>query len=135
MKWRSLLTSLGHEPVFPASLLQTGDVSRKELSVQLSRWVKSGHLIQLRRGVYTIAKPYRKIEPHPFDGHRELGDKLHVAGDLVVGDPLDGAAFSRTLFQTGFPRLFDNAAVDPIDIRFSFQIIIPTEEDILAVRR
>ncbi len=66
MKWRELLSSLGHEPVFSASLLQTGDVSRKELSVQLSRWVRSGRLIQLRRGVYTIARPYRKIEPHPF---------------------------------------------------------------------
>ena len=66
MKWRDLLTSLGREPVFSASLLQAGDVSRKELSVQLSRWVKSGHLIQLRRGVYAIARPYRKTEPHPF---------------------------------------------------------------------
>jgi len=66
MKWRDLLTSLGREPVFSASLLQTGDVTRKELSVQLSRWVKSGHLIQLRRGVYAIARPYRKTEPHPF---------------------------------------------------------------------
>jgi len=66
MKWRDLLSSLGHEPVFSASLLQTGDVSRKELSVQLSRWVRSGRLIQLRRGIYVIAKPYRKTEPHPF---------------------------------------------------------------------
>ena len=66
MKWRELLSSLGHEPVFSASLLQTGDVGRKELSVQLSRWVRSGRLVQLRRGVYMIARPYRKIEPHPF---------------------------------------------------------------------
>ena len=66
MKWRDLLASLGREPVLSASLLQTGDVSRKELSVQLSRWVRSGRLIQLRRGVYAIAKPYRKTEPHPF---------------------------------------------------------------------
>lgn len=66
MKWRDLLASLGREPLFSASLLQTGDVTRKELSVQLSRWVKSGHLIQLRRGVYAIARPYRMIEPHPF---------------------------------------------------------------------
>jgi predicted transcriptional regulator of viral defense system len=66
MKWRDFLASLGHEPVFSASLLQTGEVSRKELSVQLSRWVKAGRLIQLRRGVYAIAQPYRQNEPHPF---------------------------------------------------------------------
>ncbi|MFH0777964.1 MAG: type IV toxin-antitoxin system AbiEi family antitoxin domain-containing protein [Candidatus Eisenbacteria bacterium] len=66
MKWRDLLASLGGEPVFSASLLQTGDVNRRELSVQLSRWVRSGRLIQLRRGVYAIAKPYQRTQPHPF---------------------------------------------------------------------
>jgi predicted transcriptional regulator of viral defense system len=66
MKWSELLSLLGREPVFHTSLLQAGDVSRRELSIQLSRWVRSGRLIQLRRGVYAIAKPYRKVEPHPF---------------------------------------------------------------------
>ncbi|MBI4719791.1 MAG: type IV toxin-antitoxin system AbiEi family antitoxin domain-containing protein [Chitinivibrionia bacterium] len=66
MKWHDLLAILGREPVFSASLLQTGEVSRAELSVQLSRWVKTGRLIQLRRGVYVIAQPFRQIEPHPF---------------------------------------------------------------------
>jgi predicted transcriptional regulator of viral defense system len=79
MKWRDLLTSLGREPVFSASLLQTGDVSRKELSVQLSRWVKSGHLIQLRRGVYAIARPYRKTEPHPFLAANSLRRNSYVS--------------------------------------------------------
>ena len=66
MKWSELLSMLGREPVFAAALLQAGDVSRRELSIQLSRWVRSGRLVQLRRGVYAIAKPYRKVEPHPF---------------------------------------------------------------------
>jgi predicted transcriptional regulator of viral defense system len=66
MKWRDLLDILGREPVFAASLLKTGYVSSRELSVQLSRWIKAGRLIQLRRGVYTIARPYRRVDPHPF---------------------------------------------------------------------
>ena len=66
MKWSELLSLLGREPVFDASLLQAGDVNRRQLSIQLSRWVRSGRLIQLRRGVYAIAKPYRQVEPHPF---------------------------------------------------------------------
>ena len=66
MKWPELLSLLGREPVFNASLLQAGEVNRRELSIQLSRWVRSGRLIQLRRGVYAIAKPYRQVEPHPF---------------------------------------------------------------------
>lgn len=66
MKWSDLLTILGREPVFAAPLLRAGDVSRKQLSVQLSRWVRSGRLLQLRRGVYAIARPYRQTEPHAF---------------------------------------------------------------------
>jgi predicted transcriptional regulator of viral defense system len=66
MKWPELLSKLGREPVFDAALLHTGDVSRRELSIQLSRWVRAGRLIQLRRGVYAIARPYRQVEPHPF---------------------------------------------------------------------
>lgn len=66
MKWAELLSMLGREPVFAASLLQAGNASRRELSIQLSRWVRSGRLIQLRRGVYAIARPYRQVEPHPF---------------------------------------------------------------------
>ena len=33
---------------------------------QLDRWVKSGRLIQLRRGVYSVAPPYQADAPHPF---------------------------------------------------------------------
>ena len=66
MKWRDFLANLGGEPVFSASLLKAGDVDKRELSVQLSRWVRSGRLVQLRRGIYAIAMPYQKIQPHPF---------------------------------------------------------------------
>ena len=34
--------------------------------MQLSRWVKTGKLIQLRRGLYTLASPFRKVQPEPF---------------------------------------------------------------------
>jgi hypothetical protein len=33
----------------------------------LSRWVRSGWLHQLRRGLYALAPPYRKVSPHPFE--------------------------------------------------------------------
>jgi predicted transcriptional regulator of viral defense system len=34
--------------------------------LQLSRWVKTGRLLQLRRGLYALAPTWRKVEPHPF---------------------------------------------------------------------
>ncbi len=66
MKWNELLRTVGEEPLFHASLLQTGDIPVSRLRLQLSRWVTAGRLLQLRRGVYAIADPYRKLEPHPF---------------------------------------------------------------------
>ena len=66
MKWAELLQLVGDEPVFSSSLLRAGDSPDAGLRLQLSRWVRTGKLIQLRRGVYALAEPYRKIQPHPF---------------------------------------------------------------------
>ena len=33
---------------------------------QLSRWVRSGRVRQLRHGLYTLTPPYQSIIPHPF---------------------------------------------------------------------
>lgn len=65
MKWHELLNSVSEEPFFHAGFLMAGE-NKTQLRLQLSRWVKSGKLIQLRRGIYTLAEPYRKNTPHPF---------------------------------------------------------------------
>ena len=54
------------EPVFASSLLRVAGIKTSQIELQLVRWVKSGRLLKLRRGVYVLGKPYRKIEPHPF---------------------------------------------------------------------
>jgi predicted transcriptional regulator of viral defense system len=66
MKWGPLLALVGELPVFSSGLLLAGNVSPQQVRLQLDRWVKSGRLLQLRRGVYAIAPPWRKVEPHPF---------------------------------------------------------------------
>jgi predicted transcriptional regulator of viral defense system len=66
MKFDQLLKLLDGEPIFTTSLLLAGDIPVSSLRMQLSRWVSSGRLIQLRKGVYAIASPYRAKEPHPF---------------------------------------------------------------------
>ena len=66
MKWRYLLNIIRDEPVFSSSLLLVGGISQENLRTQLSRWVRAGKLIQLRRGLYTLAEPYRKVTPHAF---------------------------------------------------------------------
>ena len=66
MKFAALLALVAGEPVFASSLLLAGAVSTAQVRLQLSRWVKAGRLLQLRRGLYSLAPTWRKVEPHPF---------------------------------------------------------------------
>ncbi len=66
MEFNSLLKLIGDEPIFESSTLLAGNVDPKLIRIQLSRWVKSGKIFQLRRGIYAIAPPYQRIQPHPF---------------------------------------------------------------------
>lgn len=66
MKFGELLEIIEDEPVFETGFLLVGDVSPGYVRRQLSAWVKSGKLWQLRRGLYTLAPPYQKVKPHPF---------------------------------------------------------------------
>ena len=66
MEFKRLLEIIGDDPVFESALLMAGNVTPNLVHLQLSRWTKSGHIYQLRRGLYAIAPPYQKIKPHPF---------------------------------------------------------------------
>lgn len=66
MKWQSLLELVANEPVFSSALVLSGKVSAAQVRLQLSRWVKDGRLMRLRRGLYALAPVWRKLEPHPF---------------------------------------------------------------------
>jgi predicted transcriptional regulator of viral defense system len=79
MKWDDLLVRVGREPIFQASLLKVGEVSGPELRVQLSRWVRSGRLIQLRRGVYALAPPHRQVDPNAFFVAQSLRKNSYVS--------------------------------------------------------
>jgi predicted transcriptional regulator of viral defense system len=66
MKWEKLLQIVGREPVFHSSILITSGGDPADLGRQLSRWINSGNLIQLRRGLYALSEQYQKTIPHPF---------------------------------------------------------------------
>jgi predicted transcriptional regulator of viral defense system len=66
MDFVRLLELVGDEPVFETSLLLAGQVNPNAVRLQLTRWIKSGRLYQLRRGLYALAPPYQKVKPHPY---------------------------------------------------------------------
>lgn len=66
MKYDDFLNFVGHEPVFTSAIFRVLNIPTERIQQQLVRWVKTGRVIQLRRGVYTLAEPYRRVDPHPF---------------------------------------------------------------------
>jgi hypothetical protein len=76
MKLKELVEIVGELPVFETGLLLAGSQRPQHVVRQLSRWVAGGQVIQLRRGLYTLAPPLRKINPHPFviANHLEPGN-------------------------------------------------------------
>ena len=66
MKFENLIEVVQDEPVFDTGLLLSGQVDPNDIRRQLTRWTNSGRLIQLRRGLYSLAPPYQKVKAHPF---------------------------------------------------------------------
>jgi len=60
-------------------LLLAGRGSAGAVRRQLDRWVKSGQLLQLRRGVYAVAPPYQAEAPHPFLVANHLRKRSYVS--------------------------------------------------------
>ncbi|MDE2875698.1 MAG: hypothetical protein OXU69_12680 [Gemmatimonadota bacterium] len=90
MKFAELLEIVEDEPVFETGLLVAGRPLEPGLSAQLSRWCASGRLLRLRRGLFALAPPYRKVIPHPF----LVANRL-VPGSFVSG--LSALAFANAI--------------------------------------
>jgi predicted transcriptional regulator of viral defense system len=66
MEFSHLLEIVRDEPVFETGLLLAGDVDPSGIRRQLSRWKDAGKIYQLRRGLYALAPPFQKVDPHPY---------------------------------------------------------------------
>ena len=62
MKWEDFIQIAGKYPVVETKILLTGFSRPSSLQVQIGRWEKSGKLIKVKRGVYLLDRPYRRIE-------------------------------------------------------------------------
>ena len=63
MIFHELLRRFQDLPVIDTEILFAGKKNIGAVKVQICRWVKTGRLIQLRRGYYLLSGEYRKIEP------------------------------------------------------------------------
>lgn len=65
MKFIDLLEKVSGLPAFTVKFLAAGE-DLKQVRLQISRWVQDGKVIRIHKGLYTLAEPYRKVNPDPF---------------------------------------------------------------------
>ena len=62
MRFEEFVKTVKNLPVIDTELLLSGVLNPAGIKVQITRWLKSGKLVQLKRGVYLLAEPYMKID-------------------------------------------------------------------------
>lgn len=122
MRFEQLVEIAGDEPLFETGLLLTPPVDPADVRRQLTRWAANGRVLQLRRGLYALAPPWRKRLPHPFLAANRL-----VPGSYVSG--LSALAFAGAIPEyvpevTSATRGRSHSRQTPLG-RFSFRHLKP----------
>ena len=122
MRFSELLETVEDEPVFETGLLMAGRGPEPGLPAQLSRWSASRKLFRLRRGLYSLAPPYRKVIPHPFLIANRLAPGSYVSGlsALAHANAIPEFVAEVTSCGPGRPRIRET----PLG-RFSFRYLKP----------
>lgn len=106
MKFDALLKLVGDEPLFRSSLLLAGDVDPRLIRIQLTRWEKAGKIYQVRRGLYSVAPPYQKKQPHPFlvANHLQKASYVSLQAALAFYGLIPEVVNVTTSVSTGRPE-------------------------------
>lgn len=114
MKWQDLLGLIGGGALFDASTLLAGPDSPPEVRRQLSRWVASGRVIQLRRGLYVLAPPFARASPSVLAVASRVRKPSYVSlqSALSYHGAIPESVPSVTSVTTGRPGRFKTALGD-----------------------
>lgn len=106
MEFKKLLNIVGDDPVFESSLLYTGKADPSNVRLQLARWVKNGRIHRLRRGLYSIAKPYHTTRPHPFlvANHLQRSSYVSLQSALAYYGLIPDVVIRTVSVTTGRPE-------------------------------
>ena len=83
MYFQKILPQLKTLPLFESAHLYAGADSPQQVQRQLTDWTRAEKIVQLRRGLYTLAPPYQTERPHSYviANHLVQGSyiSLHIA--------------------------------------------------------
>jgi hypothetical protein len=110
MNIEELARIVGPGGIFTTGFLLSGDVSAPNLRRQLDRWVKSGKVIRLRRGVYQLNPPWSATTAHPFHVANALssGSYVSLQSALSYWGMIPEYVPVTTSVTTGRPEQLDN---------------------------
>jgi predicted transcriptional regulator of viral defense system len=111
MNYGELVTLVGAMPCFDLPLLtQAFDDQREAIRVQLSRWMKQGKVIGLRRGMYTLSETYRRVPLTPAVLANQLYRPAYLSGLWALGhyDLIPERVVRFTSVTPRVPRRFEN---------------------------
>lgn len=109
MRFEELIELTAREMVFESALLLAGDVDPADVHRQLSRWVKAGKVVQVRRGLYALAEPYRKMAIEPFVVANRIARPSYVSLEsaLAFHGVIPEAVSIVTSVTGGRPRSYE----------------------------
>lgn len=111
MTFDSLVKLTRTMPSFDLSLLvQMFDDRRAVVRVQLSRWMKQGKVIGLRRGLYTLSETYRQAPLIPAALANQMYRPSYLSGLWALGyhDMIPEQVIWLTSVTSRVPRHFEN---------------------------
>ena len=111
MNYRSLVEFVGAMTCFDLPLLVQGfDEPRETIRVQLSRWMKAGSVIGLRRGMYTLPEAYRRAPLTQAMLANQLYRPSYLSGLWALGyyDLIPERVVWLTSVTPRVPRQFEN---------------------------
>lgn len=111
MNYDSLVKLTGAMPWFDLPLLvQAFDDRREGIRVQLSRWIKQGKVVGLRRSMYTLPDTYRRAALTPAALANQLYRPSYLSGLWALGfhDMIPERVVWLTSVTPRVPRRFEN---------------------------
>ena len=122
MYFQQVVQQLANLHLFESGHLYAGADNPQQVQRQLADWVRVGKIVQLRRGLYTAAPPYRSEHPHSYviANHLVRGSYISLHTALSYFDLIPEYVAVVTSVTTGRPGTWRN-----LYGHFSFQHIQP----------
>jgi len=111
MKLADIISATRNMPYFDlATIAQLSGEPRQSLRMQLSRLVRQGKLQSLRRSMYVLGAPYRKVDPNPAILANRIYTPSYLSFHWALGyyGLIPEMVFMFTSATTRVPRLFKN---------------------------